>query len=629
MNFDSLAGSFDDFFEEDNDFMDNLTKTLETAENDFAVPSVTSHVFLVDMNEKMFEDLGKGSEIIGEDFEFPLQLAFRLIEHTVHNLLYSNPKDEISIFLYNCNDKHQDIVNLIPLKQAGIVDIQLIQEFGREEDKLEEYVGSAFKEYTLSRALQQAVTLFDSFGNRRNRNLWVFTVEEDPCKGKGAAQKKCAQVFNSVLENQTDIQLVFCDEHEEKNLNFWKQIVAGDYGTELPSFFITMEDAMTYLLQKNTTVTVSKRPSAYVPFQAGDLEFFVECWGLVRTVTKPTSTIAVYTDGRTEKSKLKRLMTYMDPETEEPYTAAEIEAVFEVGSRRVIANKALLKRLPVFGERSMRLLGFKPLSQFASQENDRFLGKSVFIRPAEGKKLNSTNQFLSLWSAMIHKGVVGMVTFQRHTSAKLQYGFLVPYQPIEGFDVGEGFLYFPLPFSHQIRELPIPPQLSDEVDTELKNFWIEFLANTTSKYHPANISSPALELSTQKLDSVALNIPFDPNSIIDQTVPQYTRIAQMRIMEREGIDMNEAEVRAQQVLEDFSNAMQGMQPVQRSRTSSRRVAPKEEIGEITDELVQRLVTNGTLKQLKVPQLKEFLAAKGIARSGRKADLMERVEEYFA
>jgi len=111
----------------------------------------------------------------------------------------------------------------------------------------------------------------------------------------------------------------------------------------------------------------------------------------------------------------------------------------------------------------------------------------------------------------------------------------------------------------------------------------------------------------------------EPEAVEDELVPS------------DGFQDIEAEIKA---IEDIVNEIEEPEPRKRKKAAGRGGrsggAKKAKVAVVINDADYRtLAENNGLKSLKVAQLKDFLRAKDLALSGKKADLIERIQKYFS
>ncbi|KAF8799055.1 Ku DNA-binding complex, Ku70 subunit [Phlegmacium glaucopus] len=262
-------------------------------------------------------------------------------------------------------------------------------------------------------------------------------------------------------------------------------------------------------------------------------------------------------------------------------------------------------------EPGIKLLGFKDRSELRFEDNVKH---SVFIYPDELSYSGSKRTFSALLRSMIKKNKIGLVlTLMRRNSTPL-FCALLPQEEKEdesGWTEPAGFHLIPLPFADEIRSAPI--QEAFQASEELKDAafaWIDKLSVKNGTYPPDSYPNPALAYHNEQIEASAFREQYDPDSFEDLTEPKVEMIHK----------------RAGKLMKEWKTALV-------NDSSANLVVPitgskrKSDISVDEAEIKSKYDT-GTLSKLRVDQLKAFLNAKGQAVAGKKAELVERVSEWF-
>jgi ATP-dependent DNA helicase 2 subunit 1 len=197
-----------------------------------------------------------------------------------------------------------------------------------------------------------------------------------------------------------------------------------------------------------------------------------------------------------------------------------------------------------------------------------------------------------------------------------------------------GMWILPLPFADDIRQNPetnlvvAPEPLIDQMRAVVQQLQLP-----KAQYDPRKYPNPALQWHYRILQALALDedLPEQPE---DKTLPRYRQIdkragdyviswgeeleAQYRKRFSEQPKTSTLAKRSAKGVED--------EAADRSR-SSKKVKAESGHG-VDDEQILNHYHNGSLSKLTLPILKEFLTSKKLSTSGKKTDLVERVEEYY-
>ncbi|KAH7884884.1 SPOC like C-terminal domain-containing protein [Phlebopus sp. FC_14] len=262
-------------------------------------------------------------------------------------------------------------------------------------------------------------------------------------------------------------------------------------------------------------------------------------------------------------------------------------------------------------EPGLKLLGFKDKDELAFEDNVKH---SLFIYPDELKYSGSKRTFSALLQKMIEKDKIGLVLAMTRRNSSPAFCAMIP--QAEKFEEGgwsepAGFHLVFLPFADDIRAAPLDEGLraSKEVKDAART-WIDKLCVKNGTYPPDSYPNPALAYHNAQLQASAFREEFDVEGFEDLTRPKYDMIHK----------------RAGGLFKEWKKALLNDENVNTvfATTGSKRKADVS----VNEAEIRSKHESGTLGKLRVDQLKEFLKSKGQSVSGKKADLIERVDEWL-
>ncbi|KAH9964727.1 ku70-like protein [Lactifluus volemus] len=263
-------------------------------------------------------------------------------------------------------------------------------------------------------------------------------------------------------------------------------------------------------------------------------------------------------------------------------------------------------------EPGIKLLGFKDRSELAFEDNVRH---SSFIYPDEGTYAGSRRTFTALLLSMVKKGKIGLVRALMRRNASPSFCALLPQlgeDEDDGWAEPSGFHLIPLPFADDIRPAPIEEgfQAEKELVNAAKSF-VSKLALRNGTYPPDSYPNPALSFHYAQLEATAFREEFHSDSFEDHTLPKNEMIHK----------------KAGPLIKEWAKLVQNDKSattvVVRATTSKRK--PDVSLSEVE---VRSRYETGSLMQLRVDQMKEFLTGRSLATSGKKAELAERIGEWL-
>ncbi|KAI9852584.1 MAG: ATP-dependent DNA helicase II subunit 1 [Thelocarpon superellum] len=343
----------------------------------------------------------------------------------------------------------------------------------------------------------------------------------------------------------------------------------------------------------------------------------------------PARSCYVWLDG--EKAQIAKGTTLQTAgDTTRPVEKGEIRKAYKFGGEQVVFTPDEITSLRSFGDPVIRILGFKPMSALPIWAS---LKQSTFIYPSEEDFIGSTRVFSALHQKLLQDDKMGVAWFVARKNAAPVIAALVPGAEKLG-EYGEqvmppGLWLIPLPFEDDIRQNPetILVQSPDSL-VDLMRTVIQQLQLPKAQYSPERYPNPALQWHYRILQAMALDedIPEKPE---DRTVPKYKQIdkrageyvlewgreleQQYRLWQKEHGSGRVGEKRALPIQEG------GMLKRPKTTTSSESV---------NDEEMRRHFDRHAVDKLKVPALKAWLETKHMSIVGKKAELVERVEQWF-
>jgi len=295
------------------------------------------------------------------------------------------------------------------------------------------------------------------------------------------------------------------------------------------------------------------------------------------------------------------------------------------------------KELRAFGPPVIRVLGFKPraiaIPPWAS------VAKSTFIFPSEADYVGSTRVFSALWSKLLRDDKVGIAWAVTRANSAPRLVAIVPSREQADDESGTPYLpaglwLYPLPFADDVRPAPAAAEIaadnyrepSDALKDRMR-IVVQQLQLPRAMYNPLKYPNPSLQWHYKILQALALQdeVPDKPD---DATVPRYKAISK----------------RAGGYIEDWETALRdetGSAPARGGAgikreaddddneppKKSRKIMTDKAAAVLNDAQMRTAVETGGVEKMTVVQLKAWLEARGMSTGGRKAVLLERIEEW--
>lgn len=326
----------------------------------------------------------------------------------------------------------------------------------------------------------------------------------------------------------------------------------------------------------------------------------------------------------------------------------EIKKAYNFGGEQISFTPEEITKLRDFGSPIVRILGFKSIDMLPVWAN---IKNSTFIYPFEEDYIGSTRVFSALYQKMVKSKLMALSWYIPRRNATPVLAAIVPTLSAHSTDdkanqagvsatgCPQGLHLIPLPFADDVRQNPpsthdTPLRAPDNLVDKMRPI-IEQLNLPKGTYDPARYPNPALQWHYRILQAIALeeDLPEKPE---DKTKPKYKQIDK-RIGEM-AIDWgNELQkVYKGHVADNPDAANLGeKRPTARKPKAeangdgaSKRVKTENGDDGVSDEEMRKLYEKGKISSLTVPKLKEFAKAKGILATGLKAEIAERIEQWF-
>ncbi|KAJ7129186.1 SPOC like C-terminal domain-containing protein [Mycena epipterygia] len=572
------------------------------------------------------------------------------------------PNDAVGILLFNTTRKSDtnrnqgsEIKNncyvyqpIAPLNAPTIQElIQLLDAFREDSDELKKNFPplAGGKRVAMGDVFTSCNwVLRDGAPKTASKRVFLITDEDNPHTGAGSKQLvKSARTtlidltqagvtvepfFISTPDKPFDVSKFYSSVLLPNNLVDEDDIDVDDPSVLPESISISrIED----LLAQMRFHEVPKRAQFSIPFEiANGFSIGVKGYGLVTEQKKGAYKYFVDLGERMEVATVRTSYVDEDRQAEVDKTkmvfgmdvgaAADDDdssgtRVVEPGQRPFYTPEEIRSFRTLGLEPGLKLLGFKDRSELAFEDN---IKHSQFIYPDEMAYAGSKRTFSALLKSMVKKKKMGLVLSLTRRNSSPTFCALIPQEEKvdeAGWTDPAGFHLIPLPFADDIRAAPVETgcRASDEVK-DAARAWIDKLSVKNGAYPPDSYPNPALAFHNAQLQATAFGEEFDPDSFEDLTEPKFDVIHK----------------RAGKLLEAWKNAVANDEsaasaapPAQKEKGTKRKADV-----DISEAEIRSRFSDGNLKKLTVEQLKTFLKSKGEASSGKKADLLERVEEYL-
>jgi ATP-dependent DNA helicase 2 subunit 1 len=314
----------------------------------------------------------------------------------------------------------------------------------------------------------------------------------------------------------------------------------------------------------------------------------------------------------------------------------EIRKAYKFGGEQISFTPEEQQTLRSFGDPVIRIIGFKPITALPFWAS---IKHPTFIYPSEEDYVGSTRVFSALHQKLLGDQKMAIVWFIPRRNASPVLAAMLPGS--EKLDengvqkIPPGMWILPLPFADDIRQNPetnlvvAPEPLIDHMRTAMQQLQLP-----KAQYDPHKYPNPSLQWHYRILQALALDedLPEQPE---DKTLPRYRQIDK-RAGEYVISWGEELEVQYRNISSERSKTSTlAKRPAKAAEDAEAggRGRPSKKVKTETDghgaaEEVRRHYEKGDLSKLTLPVLKEFLSSQKLSTSGKKAELIDRIEEFY-
>lgn len=567
-------------------------------------------------------------------------------------------------------------------------DVKALKELVEAEDPESNKLFRPSKEsVTMSNVLFCANQVFQQkAANFTSRRLFIVTDNDDPHASNKEYRSQATVRAKDLYDLGVTIELfpISTADHSFDTKLFWDDIVYRSSPSDPeaivynpPSLvdakstkLLSGGDGITLLQSLLSTIQSKVAPKralfSSVPLElAPDLKIGVKGYLLYKH-QKPARSSYIYLGG--EKPAIVTGFTEQVAEDDfdsRPVEKAEIRKAYTFGGEKITFSDEEAKQLRSWGDPVIRLIGFKPWSKLPMWAN---IKNSTFLYPSEEDFIGSTRVYSALYQKLRKDFLFGLTWFVPRKNATPVMAAMVPTLWDDDDDddksnpaavsvtgAPQGLHLIPLPFADDVRQNPpltrdapvrAPDELVDamrpiireltEISQEARtDSDTEQLILPKSMYDPSKYPNPSLQWHYRILQALALDeeIPAKPE---DKTIPKYRQIDKRVGVETTTWGRILDRVYKEHLVEHPDTASTGSKRPTSSNASTTltkggagKKVKTEDTGSAIDEMeIRSLWQKGQLSKLTVAELKDFCASKKIPVSGKKADIVEKLESWL-
>jgi ATP-dependent DNA helicase 2 subunit 1 len=611
----------------DNLFEDDNEGQFEGNEEDSEFPfwmNRDSIIFLIDAQKSMFEENDSG--------EVPFVNAVKCAIATLTDKIISSDSDLLGIAFYGTREKNNsnDFNHVFVFTDLDVPDAQKIIDLETllNNDFSKDF-GHTDEEFPFCDALWACSTMFSNctvkVGHKR---IFLFTNDDNPNVANAHLRNQSIQRAKDLAELGIEIELFSMNKMNSQfdPTLFYHDIitVAEEDDTGKPNFDAAakFEELRARVRRKE----FKKRSIGRMSMMIGkDIEIAVRLYNLVQETKKGSY---VWLDSRTNQ-QLKKMTKYICEDTGSMLLDTQVRNSYTYGGERVFFDKEEIQKIKLCEKSSFHLMGFKPRNTLKDYYN---IKHASFIYPDEYAIKGSTVAFSALLDRMLAADKIAVCRMTK-TSSPPKFVALVPQKEEldkEGIQVTPpGMHVILLPFADDIRSLRFetqPKANNDQIGKAKR-----LVKTLRIRFDSRNFENPSLQRHYANLQALALD-----RETTEET-PDYV------VPDEEGMSKYE------ELITDFKTSVlpDGYDPDPKKTPNKTPKASRKRPREDDDETGpspkrqkrdgsaaaernwQQLVASGDISSLKVDELKEYIAWKGIKNTSKlkKHELVDLIKNH--
>lgn len=600
------------------------------------------------------------------DRDSPTSAALKCAYQLMQQRIISNPNDMMGILLFGTEETKFDGTNasdmayphcylLADLDVPAASDVKRLRNLVEDEAESEEFLVPSKEGVNMSNLLFCANQIFTTNApNFSSRRLFLVTDNDNPHADdrslRSAAAVRAKDLYDlGVIIELFPISKPGCNFDRAK---FYDDIIyrtsLSDPDSPAPISSAAKNsssgDGITLLqslLSSINSKAAPRRALLNLPLEIGpEVRIGVKGYIIIKRQEKVRSCY-VWLGG--EKAQIATgSTTQMAEDTARTVEKTEIRKAYKFGGEAVSFTPDQIKDMRnCFDEPVIRIIGFKPMSMLPIWAN---LRAPIFIYPSETDYVGSTRVFSALQQKLLKDKKVGIAWFIARKNAAPVIAALIPGAEQLGDNdeqlMPPGIWIVPLPFADDIRQNPETTLVrTTDTLTDLMRSVIQQLQLPKAIYDPVRYPNPSLQWFYRILQAIALeeDLPERPE---DKTIPKYKQIdkrAGQYVIEWGEELENEYRHWASKSRKSSSALTKRSADTAAAHTTSLAKRVKTESGAppastsdggMTDAEMMEQNERGNISKLTMPVLKEWLGARRLPTSGKKADLVERIQKYF-
>jgi ATP-dependent DNA helicase 2 subunit 1 len=640
-------------------------------------------LFAIEVSDSMLER-PSSPDSKRADTNSPLLATLKCAYHLMQQRIISNPKDLIGILLYGTEaskfyDEDESTRGgwsfphcylLTDLEVPEADDVKKLKSIVEDEgsDGVAQLFKPAKEPMSMHTVLFCANQVFQQrASNFTSRRLFIVTDNDNPHPDNNQFRSQATVRAKDLYDLGVIIELfpISTPSHEFDTQLFYNDIIYKAAPTDPdaiaynPTSILDVDmsklksgssdgiDLLQSLLTTIASKNMAKRALfSSVPLELGpNLRISVKGYLLFKH-QKPARSCYIYLESETPQIAKASRTQIADGGmvVEKP----EIRKAFTFGGEKILFTQEEFKKLRDFGEPIIRIIGFKPMSRLPLWANTK---NSIFLYPSEEDYVGSTRVYSALHQKLAKDQIFGLCWFIPRRNATPVMAAMIPTLSEPDTDekrnpagvsitgVPQGLHLIPLPFADDIRQNPPlthenPVRAPDSLVDAMRPI-VQQLNLPKGIYDASRYPNPSLQWHYRILQAIALeeDLPEKPE---DKTIPKHKQIDK-----RVGNETMAWGMELERVYKEYLNENPDAVDVGAKRVAglssggglngdsgAKKIKTESGDGGITEEEMRSMWQKQRISNLTVVQLKEFCTIKRLSVQGKKADLIQRVEQWF-
>ena len=526
------------------------------------------------------------------------------------------PDDKVGVLLYGVKEKQNpnnfDGIRLLhDLDRPSAQRIKVLEEeANRSPKQMEERYGCG-RPIPVSDVFWTSTTIFNLGANQAqfDSRIFLFTCHDSPAATADEVQAARTRV-QDLMDMGVEIEF-FPLQFEEKEFSidrFWGALLPVD-----PMDYVSRATLRLEQLERRIRMRIHrKRTLQRLSFHlCPGIEASVSVFVTMLEAKVPAPIYLLNENNKPLKAECKQICEQTGALL---HPVDDISTYVEVPGHRILVSRAEAMEAKHFGDPGLRLLGFKPSSLLKDHHR---IFHAYFVYPNEKGVRGSAVLLSALISSLLERKLMAICSYVARKNSEPMLVALLPQAEVE--EEGEqlrppGFVMIRLPWAEEIRQLsfPVPDGVPEEIPGELKAAAVAVVnALRLENFAPGCAENPKLQRHYAAIQALAL-AEEQPEETTDVLQPDAATLEKKK-----------------PIIEAWKGAVSSCAPAKRTADAAEGRAakwPRREALAMPEgvEGMRALVHSGDAERLTVAVLKDWLKSQGVANTGKKQELLERV-----